>query len=178
MSARIRSFSFAVMGLGLVLGVNAVSAQESAAPPKPADAPSMGKMDGRQKMRGHNRIRIRELRGIKLNDAQKEQVRIIQETYKPSQPEMDEMRLLMKAKHDGTLTEDQKARMESLHAAQKQRMENVRTQVMGILTPDQKAEIEKRNADREKRWAERRERMQNRTPRPDMNSPKPQDDDQ
>lgn len=178
MSARIRLFSFAVMALGLVLGVSAASAQENAATAGAADAPSTGKTHSRQRMRGHRRSGMRELRGIKLNDAQKEQIRIIRETYKPSRQEMDEMRMLRKAKHDGTITEDQKVRMESLHTAQKQRMETIRTQVMGILTPDQKAEIEKSKADREKRWAERRERMQKRSPRPDMDSPKPQDDGQ
>src|SRR5690606_36209647 len=136
------------------------------------------KMDGHRKMRGgHDRMMMRELRGIKHSDAQKEQIRIIHETYKPSQQEMDEKRMLMKAKHDGTLTEDQKTRIESIRAAQKHRMDTVHTQVMGIHTPDQKAEIDKRKADREKRRAERRERMQNRAPRPDMDSPRPQDVD-
>lgn len=177
MSAGIRLFSLAIFAFGLALGVISVSAQERPAQQPSGDAASMDKMDGRHKMRGGDgRMIMRELRGIKLTDAQKEQIRIIQETYKPTQPEMDEMRTLMKAKHDGTLTEDQKTRIESLHAAQQQRMENIRTQVMGILTPEQKAQIETRKAEREKKMAERREQMRER-PRQDMNSPKPRDDD-
>jgi Spy/CpxP family protein refolding chaperone len=163
MYAGIKVFSFAIFAFGLALGVISVSAQERPAPPISGDAPTMGKMDGRHRMRGgHDRMMMRELRGIKLTDPQKEQIRIIQETYKPTQPEMDEMRTLMKAKHDGTLTDDQKTRMESLHAAQQQRMENIRTQVMGILTAEQKAQIETRKAEREKKRAERREKMKQR----------------
>lgn len=180
MSAKFKLFSFAVLTLGLAFGAAAVSAQERTAPagsPNSADSPR--RMEGRHRKRGGDRMMMRELRGIKLSDAQKEQIRIIQETYKPSQPEMDEMRMLMKAKRDGTATEEQKARITSLDAARKQRMETIHTQILGVLTSEQKAQIEKRKADREKRMAERRERTKSRVNRADdMGSPNPDSGDQ
>jgi len=175
MSAKFRFFSFAILALGLAFGVISASAQErpvppsppdaADAPPAPSDAPPMRKMGRHHKMRGHGGM-LRELRGIKLTDVQKEQVRVIRETFKPSQQEMDEMRTIMDAKRAGTLTADQELRMKALHTAMEQRNENIRIQVMGILTADQRAQIEQRKADREKRRAERREKMKQRRAAP------------
>ncbi len=144
----------AVCAFALSLGAIAVSAQEKAAPM--SGDKKMERSHDRRQM-GGGRMMMCELRGIQLSDAQKEQVKVIMETSKPSKASMDEMRTIMAARRDGTITADQKARMEAIHADMKQKQEFIHLQIMSILTPEQKQQIETRKAEREKRMAERRE---------------------
>lgn len=155
MSVKFKLFSIAVCAFALSLGAIAVSAQEKAAPM--SGDKKMERSHDRHQMRGGDRMMMRELRGIQLSDAQKQQVKVIMETSKPSQASMDEMRTIMTARRDGTITAEQKARMETLRADMKQKREFIHLQLMSILTPEQKQQIETRKAEREKRMAERRE---------------------
>ncbi len=96
------------------------------------------------------------LRGIDLTDAQKEQIKALHEANKPDQATMEEMKSLMQARRAGTLTDDQKARMQSFRDQQKAKMEVLHQQVLSILTPEQRAQVEARKAEMEKRRAERK----------------------
>lgn len=149
MSVKFKIFSTAVFIAVLGIGVIAGSAQEKAAPTS-GDS-KMERSHDRHQMRGGDRMIMRELRGVKLSDGQKEQIRVIMETSKPSQASMDEMKTIMAARRGGTITDDQKARMEVIHNDMKQKREFVNLQVMSILTPEQKQEIDvrKRNGKNE-----------------------------
>jgi len=139
--------------LAFAVGATSVSAQDTVAPP--SGDKKMVRSHERHKMGG--RMMMRELRGITLSEAQKQQVKTIMETSKPSQASMDEMKTLMAAKRDGTITDEQKARSETLRSEMKQKQDFIRLQIMSILTPEQKQQIETRKAEREKRMTERRE---------------------
>ena len=99
---------------------------------------------------------MRGLRGIELTDAQKEQIRAIHEANKPDQAIREEMKSFMEARRAGTLTDAQKARMKELRGQQRVKMEAVHQQVLAILTPEQRQQLEARKAEMEKRREERK----------------------
>lgn len=105
---------------------------------------------GRGKMGGHF------LRGIELTDAQKAQIQAIREANKPDPTVREEMRTLMKAKFDRTITPEQTARFDALRKQQFDNMVNVRTQIDAILTAEQKAQIEARKAEMKTKMEERK----------------------
>lgn len=120
----------------------------------------MGGMHDRMGMRGG--MGMRGLHGITLTDAQKEQIKAIHEANKPSQETMDQMKAFMEARRAGTLTDAQKEQMKQFREARRTKMESVHAQVLAILTPEQKAQIETRKAEMRQRMEERRLRMQER----------------
>ena len=120
----------------------------------------MGGMHGEMGMRGG--MGMRGLHGITLTDAQKEQIKAIHEANKPSQETMDQMKAFMEARRAGTLTDAQKEQMKQFREARRTKMESVHAQVLAILTPEQKAQIETRKAEMRQRMEERRLRMQER----------------
>jgi periplasmic protein CpxP/Spy len=97
------------------------------------------------------------LRGIELTEAQKVQINAIREANKPDAGMREEMRSLMQARRAGTVTEDQTARVQTLRAQQREKMESVRFQIEAILTPDQKQQIETRKQEMKQRMELRRQ---------------------
>jgi len=116
------------------------------------------------------------LRGIELTEAQKTQLKAIHDANKPSQETMDEMRTIMTAKRDGTITEDQKARVKALHEQMKAKHESIKAQIDAILTPEQKQQIEARKLEMKQRMEQRRlEREQRKATAPSTTTDKPKD---
>ena len=101
------------------------------------------------------------LRGIELTDAQKEQIRTIHENNKPDPTTVEEVRSIMEAgRSSGTLTDDQKSRLKTLREQSRQKQQAVREQILAILTPEQKQQLEARKADMEKRREEFRQKRE------------------
>ena len=101
------------------------------------------------------------LRGIELTDAQKEQIRSIQEANKPDEATRAELKAIRESRKAGTeLTEAQKDRLKAIRGQMQSKHELVNAQIMGILTPEQKQQLEAHKAEREKRREEMRERRQ------------------
>lgn len=98
------------------------------------------------------------LRGIELTDVQKEQIKVIREANKPDPALREEMKTIMQARRSGTMTEDQKARVQVLMTQQREKSELVRMQIEALLTPEQKQQLETTKAQREQHMQERRER--------------------
>ena len=101
------------------------------------------------------------LRGIELTDAQKEQIKAIHEANKPSGENkalFDQIRETRKA--GGTISEDQKAQLKQLRDARKANMQAVHQQILGVLTPEQVAQLEAKKAERKLRREEHREKRQ------------------
>ena len=123
----------------------------------------MGKGFRRGGMRGGGFLR--ELRGIELTDAQKEQIRTVMEANRPDQTSMEEMKTLRQAKREGTLTADQQERIKSLRQQQRAKHDTVRQQVLAVLTPEQLQQIETNKAEwqkrREERKLQRQQKLQN-----------------
>ena len=114
-------------------------------------------MRGRHGMRGGMGM----LRGIELTDDQKAQIKAIHEANKPTGENkalFDTIRETRKA--GGTITEEQKAQLKQLRDAQMAKMKSVHEQVLGILTPEQKAQLEARKAEMQQRREQFRQKRQ------------------
>ena len=99
------------------------------------------------------------LRGIELTDAQKEQIRQIHEANKPSESQMAEMKAFRDArKAGGEITEAQKEQMKAFREQMRAKHESVKAQILAILTPEQRTQLEANKAEREKRREGMRER--------------------
>src|SRR5690606_10774708 len=68
-------------------------------------------------------------RGIELNDTQKQQINAIRASNKLDPSIREEMRAIMQARRAGTMTEDQKARIQVLREQRRAHMQNVRMQM-------------------------------------------------
>jgi protein CpxP len=116
---------------------------------------------GREGMRGGDHGGFGGLmKGVNLTDAQKAQIKQIREANKPNTADFEQIRSLMEARRNGTLTDDQKAQLKAFHEARQAKEESVRQQIEAILTPEQKAQIEKNKADMKARREEFKEKRQ------------------
>jgi len=98
--------------------------------------------------------------GITLTDDQKAQMRKIHEANKPDPAAFQELRTIMEARRSGTLTDAQKARVKELREQQAAKAKATRAQIEAILTPDQKAQIQKNQEERKARRQQMEQRMQ------------------
>jgi protein CpxP len=115
--------------------------------------------------RGGGKFGMHGLRGINLTDAQKEQLRTIMESNRNAdRANHEEFRSLRQAKRSGTLDATQQARFDALKAQMKQNAEAARAQVLAILTPEQRTQLEQQKEEMRKRREEfrqqRREKRQ------------------
>jgi periplasmic protein CpxP/Spy len=94
------------------------------------------------------------MKGVNLTDAQKAQIKQIREANKPNPADFDQIKPLMEARRNGTLTDDQKAQLKAFRQARQAKEESIRQQIDAILTPDQKAQIEKNKTDMKARREE------------------------
>ena len=148
----------------VVLGSAAVvaSAQDPVEPKKDKAVKAekadkqFGKMRGFGR-RGHGKMRgAIGFRGIELTEAQKEQMKQIREANRPDPSVMEELKSFREARRAGNLTEDQKTRIKAIHDQMRAKSESVRQQVLNVLTPEQKQQIETRREEMRKRMEERR----------------------
>lgn len=105
---------------------------------------------------------MRELSQVNLTDAQKEQIRAILESSRVNQTSFQEMREIMQAKRDGTITDAQKERMQALRRQLKQNAEITNQQILAVLTAEQRAQLEQIKAERKQKWEQRRQEKLNR----------------
>ena len=120
---------------------------------------------GDKGMRGDHRggFGMRGLRGINLTDAQKEQLRGIMEANRTADKGThEEFRTLRQAKRGGTLTAEQQERLQTLREQMKQKSEQTKAQILAILTPEQRTQLEKQKEEMQKRREEHRQMKRNR----------------
>jgi Spy/CpxP family protein refolding chaperone len=108
-------------------------------------------------MRDKHRGGFPGLRGIELTDAQKEQLRAIHEANRPNEATRQEMSAIMKAKRDGTITAEQQERLKAVRDEARQKGEKIHQQILGILTTEQRQQIETRKLEMRQKMQERRE---------------------
>jgi len=130
--------------LGLLVFGGSVFAQQTqqnsntAAPPQPGA--QMRRMRMRRRAMGGE---MRGFRELNLTDQQKQQMRSIMQTQgQGSQAQREEMRQLMQKRRAGTLTTQDETRAKELRQQLMQSRQGVRTQMMNVLTADQKAKLE------------------------------------
>lgn len=131
-----------ILGL-LMFGASALAQQtqqnSNTAAPQQRGAQMRRMMMRRRAMRG-------EMRGfsqLNLTDQQRQQMRsIMQAQGQGSQAQRQEMSQLMEKRRAGTLTAQDETRAKELRQQLMQSRQGERTQMMNILTPDQKAKME------------------------------------
>ncbi len=171
MSFRKYLVSISALALALVVSAGVVSAQEVTSTDKVEKVEKhkrgMGHGDkGRGFGRKHGKFGRHGMgmrgmfRGIELTEAQKAQFKAIHEANKPSAELREEMKTIMMAKRDGTITDAQKARMESFRADRKIKAEALKAQIDAILTLEQKEQIEKRKVEMKQRREEFRKQRE------------------
>ncbi len=96
-----------------------------------------GETRGKGKHGRHQMSRV--MRELNLTDAQKEQLKALRQQNAPNR---EEARKLIQAKRAGTLDATGQARLEQLKAQGKANKEAHRSQLLAILTPEQKAQLE------------------------------------
>lgn len=109
---------------------------------------------------GHGRGMMRMLHDLDLSEAQKTQIHSIMEANKPDQATMEEFRTLGKAKHEGTITAEQQARLTALRSQSKEKMQAIHQQILAVLTPDQLAKLEQRKQEMQQRREQHQRRDQ------------------
>lgn len=122
----------------------------------------------RRGMRGKRHGLMRQLRGLNLTEEQRTQIRTLMQANRGnSDVNREEMRTIMKAKRDGTITPDQQQKLDTFKTQMKENAKRTHEQVLAILTPEQRAQLEARKEERKRRMEERRQLRDQKKPNPD-----------
>ncbi|MBV9216016.1 MAG: Spy/CpxP family protein refolding chaperone [Acidobacteria bacterium] len=97
---------------------------------------------------------------LNLTDDQKAQIRSIRESAKPDKAVMDELRTIMQAGRDGTITDAQKARAKEIRESMGAKAKGIHEQILNVLTAEQKATLAKEREDMKQRRDEMRKRFE------------------
>jgi protein CpxP len=126
-----------------------------------------GKRDGMRRGGHRGGFGMHGLRQLNLTDAQKEQIRTILESKRANreanQAQRDEIRQIFEAKRSGTMTADQQARLQAFRDQHREQARQLHEQILAILTPEQKAQLEQFKQERQKRREEFRQNRRNKT---------------
>ena len=166
MSLRTKLFSAITASFAVAAFTTFASAQETPPATEKTDIQKVEKMEqkgfGRhgKGMRGGKHGGMRGLMGIELTDAQKEQMRKVHEANKPDDATRQELKTLMQAKRDGTITAEQQERAKTLKSQAREKHEAVRLQIEGILTAEQRQQLETRKQEMRQKMQERRQMRQ------------------
>jgi Spy/CpxP family protein refolding chaperone len=110
---------------------------------------------------------IRGLRFVNLTDDQKAQIKTIMETRRNAfAGNREEMRTIMTAKRDGTITPEQQAKLEEFKVQMKEDAKKTHEAVMAILTPEQRDQLAKQKEEMKRKREERQLLRQQKTPTP------------
>ncbi|MGD9561959.1 MAG: Spy/CpxP family protein refolding chaperone [Pyrinomonadaceae bacterium] len=157
-----------IFAAAMVVGSGAVIASAQDTPPPATEAAPKAEKQHRKGFDRHfgrhgGKSRgMRGLRGIELTEEQKAQVKQIHEGVRLDPAAMEEMKALHEARRSGTMTEEQKARAATLRDQVRAGRKLAHEQILGILTPEQRQQLETRKAEMQKRREERRQQMHER----------------
>lgn len=148
-------------GVGLTLGLIltfsvAAFAQGSAQEQQQDNGAPQRPFDGRGKRRGGKGGMMRLMRELNLSDAQQQQIRAIHDRLEASiKPQREEMRRLRGSNQDQP-DANTIARIEALHTEMGRVMRASHEEVLVVLTPEQRAQLEQLKNERKARRGERR----------------------
>jgi Spy/CpxP family protein refolding chaperone len=112
-----------------------------------------------------DRMMMGALRQLNLTDAQKEQVKTIFESNKPNQTQRDEMSNLMQKKRDGSITEQEQARLQEIRTQMRASSEQTHNAVLAVLTAEQRTQLDQMKQEmRERRGGHRGMRKDGQAP--------------
>lgn len=144
-------------GAGAAFAQQAGTAQQDDAPTKMQREGRRGERRGKRdhKMMGMMRV----LRELNLTDAQQAQARAIFERFAEStRPQREALQQLGGQYEQGTPSEETRARAKQLRGEIREAMKLARTEVVAILTPEQRTSLEQMELERKARHEERRAR--------------------
>jgi|GEM_PF-1889204 len=108
------------------------------------------RMGRRNKRRHMRRGEKGALRGLDLTDQQKEQAKaIMRANFDGNKAQREELRQLLGKRREGSVSEADQTRAKELRRQLHESRKNARTQVAGLLTPEQKMKIEERKKNRQ-----------------------------
>lgn len=114
-----------------------------------------------------DKMGMRELAQLNLSDAQKQQIRTIMEANRgegKNSANFQEMRQLMQAKRDGTITVEQEQTLKNFKHQMRQNAKATNEQVLAILTTEQRAQLAQIKEQRREQMKQRREMRRNASP--------------
>ena len=171
----IRSKIFSSLTLVFAIGAFSVFATAQESTTAPADGTKIEKGDrkfgkrggkmrrGMEGRRGGRGMRMGSLRGIELTDAQREQIRAIREANKANPAEFEQLKAIREARRNGgKISQEQRAQVREFRQARKAKMDQVQQQILNVLRPEQRTQLEARKAEMQKRREEFREKRQER----------------
>ncbi len=160
MSLRTKFLSVFSLVLGVALFSTAVVAQDTTpAPEKEKKTMKRDRMASKHARGGHmgGKFRFGGMRGIELTDAQKAQIKSIREANRPDPAVRAELKAIHDARKAGQeITADQKARIQAIREQAREKARSVHEQVLNVLTPEQRAQIETRKTEMRERFKNRK----------------------
>lgn len=177
MSLKNKFFSIITIAVGIVAFTTIGFAQDKPATtttPDKVEKPNKGEghgmgprkfgrqgMAGWQGQRGGSGGMFRMLRVANLTDAQKGQIRTILQSNRPDKATFDELRTIREARLVGTaITPEQKERIKAIREQARTKGESVHQQILGVLTAEQKAQIETRKQQMKQRFEQHKQMRQ------------------
>lgn len=163
-------------GLLFACGLNvfAQQTQTSATPQTQTTAPSTGATPQMPEERGMGRRHgkggggggghemggmIRMLRDLNLTEAQRTQASAIVERHMANtKAQREELLKMREGREQGTLTPESETRMKELRRGMRESTNNMRGEIVAILTPEQRTQLEQMQQEFKAKHAEKRER--------------------
>jgi len=187
MISKIKFNIVAVFILALGVFAGAALAQDTTTAPKQDDTQKQDKFErhgggrrgGREGFGGPRRggpeAMLGMFRDLNLTDAQKAQIKTILDSNKPDQAELDQMKAVRESRKNGTeLTAEQKEQLKASRDAQRAKMQAVHEQIMNVLTPEQKTQLEAKRKEMDQRFQDRKQYRRDDKPAADKtNTSKP-----
>jgi Spy/CpxP family protein refolding chaperone len=103
---------------------------------------------------------------LNLSDEQKQQLKTLHENFMNGNKAVHEEAFsLMKQKHDKTITAEGTARLQAIHQQMKTAHKGLRASAEGILTAEQKTQLETMKQERRQKMEERRKMREQRAPK-------------
>ena len=128
----------------------------------------MGRGEGRGMRgdKGGDKMMMRGLSRLNLTDAQKQQIHTLTESARViNEPLHNEIRGLIEKKRAGeTLNETEQARLTEIKTQMKQSSEQIHNSVLGILTAEQRQQLDQMKQEMKQRREERRQMRQQNNP--------------
>jgi Spy/CpxP family protein refolding chaperone len=167
---RDRLIKFSIVACLCALAAPATFAQAAPQNPPPAPPPlgrRMGRRMGGGGLGGRPLMRRRFERGamrrLNLSDAQREQMRAVEQRYAQTlRADREELRKLVEIRRSGTaLTPEQQARAKQLREQMRANAEKMRAEIQNVLTPEQRQQLQQWRDDMRQRREQRRQQRQN-----------------
>lgn len=171
MSLKTKFFSIITLAAGVVVFSTGAFAQDN----KTTTTTTPDKVERRQKGEHGDRKEEREgmrghrgegkmggdmgmMRGINLTDAQKAQIKSIREANKPDKAKFEQLKAIREARKNGTpITDEQKQQLKAFREQAEAKSKSVHEQILGVLTAEQKAQIQTRRQEMKQKMQERPE---------------------